>query len=325
MKFLIYLLVIVAVITLFILLTSYICFYMAFYVPRRKNIPGDEISIPEGDIYEPYRDHMTRWILETRAMPHEDVSIRSFDGLKLCGKYYEYAPDAPIELMFHGYRGSAERDLSGGVQRCFSLGRNVLLVDQRTSAGSEGHVISFGVNESRDCLSWIDFIIEHYGKDSRIILTGISMGAATVMMAAGRGLPDNVIGILADCGYSSPKAIIKKTIREMKLPPALLYPFVKLGARIFGHFDLEETSPIEAMKHCKVPVIFIHGEADDFVPCDMSRQVYQICTCPKLLVTVPGAGHGLGYIVDLKGYLNAVVDFSTKYITPTSVVNWPMQ
>lgn len=302
------------------LLAAYICFYIAFYAPRKKVVNTDEISIPNGDIYEPYREQMVSWVKEARALPHEEVSITSFDGLKLYGKYYEYAPGAPIELMFHGYRGTAERDLSGGVQRCFSLGRSVLLVDQRTSCKSEGNVISFGINESRDCLSWIDFIINHYGKDSKIILTGISMGAATVMIAAGKDLPENVIGVLADCGYSSAKAIIQKTIREMKLPPVLLYPFVKLGAKIFGHFNLEETSPVEAIKNCKLPIIFIHGESDDFVPCDMSREVYEACQSPKLLFTVPKAGHGLGYIMDLEGYLKSVAEFSTEYITPTQVV-----
>ena len=323
MKILLYIAGASVTILLLTLLIAYICFYIAFYVPRKTEENAEDISIPEGEIYEPYRDQMTKWIKETRSLPHEDVSITSFDGLKLGGKYYEYAPGAPIELMFHGYRGSAERDLSGGVQRCFSLGRNVLLVDQRTSCKSEGHVISFGINESRDCLSWIDFIIEHYGKDSKIILTGISMGAATVMIAAGKDLPENVIGIPADCGYSSAEAIIKKTIREMKLPPALLYPFVKLGAKIYGHFDLDETSPLQAIKNCKLPIIFIHGEADDFVPCDMSREVYEACPAPKLLLTVPGAGHGLGYIIDLEGYLKAVTEFSTKYMTPTQVINLP--
>jgi fermentation-respiration switch protein FrsA (DUF1100 family) len=305
-------------------LISYICFYIAFYSSRKKKVPSDEISLPEGDIYEPYKDQMTKWIIETRALPHEKVSITSFDGLKLCGKYYEFAPDAPIELMFHGYRGTAEKDLSGGVQRCFALGRNVLLVDQRASSDSEGHVISFGINESKDCLKWIDFILEHFGKDRRIILTGLSMGASTVMIAAGKDLPENVIGVLADCGYSTAKDIIIKAIREMKLPPSLMYPFVKLGARLYGHFDLEETSPLESIKNCKIPIIFVHGEADDFVPCDMSRQVFAACPSPKLLFTVPGAGHGLGYIMDLDGYLKSVVEFSNEYITPTKVVKYPV-
>ncbi len=305
----------------FTVLASAAFFLMAFYVPRRKPIDPEAYNIPKGEIYEPYRDQMIAWMKETRALPHEDVSIVSFDGLKLCGKYYEFEPGAPIELMFHGYRGSAERDLSGGVQRCFYLGRNVLLVDQRTSGKSEGNVISFGINESRDCLSWIDFMIQHFGKDVKIILTGISMGAATVMTAAGKPLPDNVIGILADCGYTSAKDIIKKVIRQMHLPAELIYPFVKLGAKLFGHFDLEETSPMEAMKKCTKPIIFVHGEADDFVPCEMSRLCYETCTSPKLLFTVPGAGHGLGYLADQEGYFKNLIDFSNTHGFPSSRQN----
>jgi pimeloyl-ACP methyl ester carboxylesterase len=139
---------------------------------------------------------------------------------------------------------------------------------------------------------------------------GLSMGAGTVMIAAGApDLPDNVIGVLADCGYSSPKDIIQKVIRDMKLPPTLSYPFVKLGARIFGHFDLEETSPVEALKNSKVPVLLIHGEDDNFVPCDMSRKCYESCTSKKRLVTIPGAGHGLSYPTDPKRYLTALQEF----------------
>ena len=151
--------------------------------------------------------------------------------------------------------------------------------------------------------------MKHFGPDVRIILTGISMGAATVMMAAGEPLPKNVVGVLADCGYSSPKEIILEVLKQMKLPPKLCYPFVKLAARIYGHFDLEENAPVEAMKRAKVPVIFFHGEADDFVPCAMSRQCFAACASRKKLVTVPGAGHGLSYPMDVEGYLAAVRAF----------------
>lgn len=288
---------------------AYICYRMAFYVPDRSPEAGEELQFPEGEIYDVFRDSMEKWAKETRAMPHEDMTVTAFDGLELWGKYYEYAPGAPIELMFHGYRGSAERDLSGGVQRCFKLGRSAVIVDQRCSGRSGGNVITFGINEHRDCLTWVEHLCDKFGPDVRIILTGISMGAATVMMAAGKPLPKNVVGALADCGYSSPKEIIKKVIRQMGLPAELAYPFVKLGARLYGHFDLEETSPQEALKKCKVPVIFFHGENDDYVPCEMSRINYDACTSRKKLVTIPGAGHGLSYPIASEQYLQELEDF----------------
>lgn len=298
-----------AVVCLLVLLISYICFRIGFYVPDRKPVDPEKIDLPEGEIYEVFWDSMKKWTLETRALPHEDVSIRSFDGLTLYGKYFEFAPGAPIELMFHGYRGNAERDLSGGVQRCFKLGRSALIVDQRCSGRSEGNVISFGINEHRDCLAWVDFMLRRFGPEVRIILTGISMGATTVLIAGGTQLPENVIGILADCGFSSAKDIIQTVVRKMGLPPKLSYPFVKLGAKIFGHFDLEEVDAVTAVKNCKVPVIFFHGEEDDYVPCEMSRINYEACSARKELVLVPGAGHGLCYPVAPAAYLDALRDF----------------
>ena len=299
-----------AVLSVLVLIT-YWCYRMAFYADR--SIPQEEYPLPKGEAYEPYREQMVQWIKETRQMPHQDVEITSFDGLKLRGRYYEFSPNAPVELMFHGYRGSSERDLCGGVQRCFKLGRSALLVDQRAHGNSDGHVISFGVNERKDCLAWVDFMVKKFGPDVKIIMTGISMGASTVMMAAGEALPANVVSVLADCGYSSQKEIIKAVIRKMKLPADLLYPFVKLGARIFGGFCLEETTPLEAMKKCKVPIFFVHGENDDFVPCQMSWECYEACNAPKEIFTVPGAGHGLAYPSDVQGYLTAVRAFYEKY------------
>ena len=289
-------------------LLSYICYRMAFYAAPRKPLGEDEFPLPDGEIYESYRDVMIQWVKEIRTWPHEDVSVTSFDGLTLRGKFYEYAPGAPIELMLHGYRGAAEKDMCGGVRRCFAVKRSALVVDQRACGTSDGSTITFGVNERRDCLSWVDYMVKRW-PDRKIILTGISMGAATVVMAAGEPLPENVIGVLADCGYTTAKEMIQKTIAEMRLPPKLAYPFVKLGAKLYGHFDLEETSPIEALKACKVPVIFFHGEADDFVPCDMSRRMHAACPTRSSLITVPGAGHGLAYPVDKEGYIRNLMDF----------------
>ena len=303
-----------------ILAVAYICFRIVFYVPKKQNLSSDELPVPEGAIYEPYHPIMKKWILEARSFPQEDCYITSHDGLKLHAKYFEYEKGAVTEIMFHGYRGSAERDLSGGIQRCFALGRNVLLIDQRTSCGSEGNVISFGINEHKDCLAWIDFAVKKFGPDVKLILTGISMGASTVLMASGKPLPENVVGVLADCGFSSPKEIIQKCARDLHLPARLLYPFIKLGAKIFGHFDLEEYTPLEAMKTCKIPVIFFHGEDDDFVPCEMSHEIYNACTSPKRIITVPKAGHGLVYLVDNNKYFQNVVEFFSENGVETKLV-----
>ncbi|MBE6941098.1 MAG: alpha/beta hydrolase [Ruminococcaceae bacterium] len=289
--------------------TAFVCFRMAFYNPKPKPADPEFIDLPQGSIYKPYHDLMTQWTRETRQLPHEKMSIKTFDGLTLHAKYYEHTPGAPIELMFHGYRGTAERDLSGAVQRCFALGRSALIVDQRACSASEGRVITFGIREHRDCLRWVDFAVKRFGPDCKILLTGISMGATTVLMAAGKPLPPNVVGVLADCGFSSAKEIIQHVIRRMKLPPRLGYFFVRLGARLYGGFDPESYSALEAAPNIRVPVLFFHGLDDRFVPCCMSQQNYDACTAPKKLVTVPGAGHGLSYLLDTEGYFQAVREF----------------
>ena len=306
-------LAIVAVLAVLVLAASFVCFYIAFYVPEKNKHSKEEFDLPEGKIYEPYSDAMIGWMKEVRALPHEDMEITTFDGLKLKGTYYEYDPAAPIELMFHGYRGAAERDLCGGVQRCFKLGRNALLVDQRAARRSDGHVITFGVKEHKDCLCWVEHMIKRFGPDVRIILCGISMGATTVLMAAGEKLPKNVIGVLADCGFSSGKEIICKVVRQLKLPVGPVYPLIRLGGMLYGGFDVEDSDAVAALKKCRLPVIFFHGTTDDYVPWEMSKKNYDVCVSEKELVCVPGAGHGLSYLIDPPGYLNALREFGKRY------------
>ncbi len=289
------------------LLASLISFRMAFYSPKRKK--SDEFDLPFGDNYAPYRDEMIALMRQYREMRGERVCIKSRDGLNLCGTYFGGLDGAPLEIMIHGYRGTPERDMCGGVQRAREIGHNALLIEQRASGESDGSVITFGIKERYDCLDWINFAIHRFGADTKIILTGISMGAATVMMVAGEDLPKNVVGIIADSGYASPREIIKRVIKRMKLPVSIFYPLLKMGARLFGGFNLEESSPIEQIKKCKIPVLFVHGEADGFVPCEMSKTLYEACSSQKLLLTIPNAGHGLGFLIEPERYLKALDDF----------------
>lgn len=305
------LLYILLAIVFVVLATSLVCFFKIFYSPRKK---WPEYPVPAGEIYQPHHDQMIKWIKEARELPHTEVRIRSFDGLKLCGTYYEFQKGAPIDVLFHGYHGCAEQDLSGGVYRCQRLGHNVLIVDHRGAGKSEGHVVTFGINESRDALAWVQYVVENIDPNAKILLGGISMGAATVMMASAMELPKNVVGTVADCGYTSAKEIIKKVIREMHLPADLLYPFVRLGARLFGRFDPDENSPIASMPNCRVPVIFFHGDTDAFVPQSMSEENFAACAAPKHLVITPGAGHGLCFPVDVDTYVKEIEEFFEPYL-----------
>ncbi|MBE5753104.1 MAG: alpha/beta hydrolase [Clostridiales bacterium] len=288
---------------------SYYCFRRLFYSKDRTPLKDDEYEIPDGKEYQAIKDDIIAWIKWKRSLPQEDIEIKSHDGLTLRGKYFEYEKGAPVEILFHGYRGNAERDVSGGIERCFKVGRNVILVDHRASGASDGNVITFGIKERLDCLKWIEYAVERFGKDTKIVIGGMSMGAATVMMATAEDLPKNVAYAIADCGYTSPKEIISKVMREMGYPDKIFYPLAKLGAKLFGKFDLDETSPLQAMENAKIPVIFLHGTGDDFVPYNMSERLYERCKAKKSLVLIPNAEHGLAYPRDMDGYVSAVKDF----------------
>ena len=297
-----------------VILTSFICYLITFHVKEKDKTYKEEYPLPDLKEYIPYHDEMLRGMKYAKGLASTDHYIVSFDGLKLHGKYYKCNDGNIIEIMIHGYRGSAYRDMSNGIERAFAVGHNVLLIDQRASATSEGNTITFGINERRDCLSWVNYVIENLDPNMKIILTGVSMGAATVMMTSSLDLPKNVIAVLADCGFTSPKEIIMKCMKDMKLPPKLFYPFVKLGAKLFGKFNLEEASPIESVKQTKLPIIFYHGLTDDFVPCYMSEQLYESCNADKKLVLYDNCGHALAYLVDKEDYIKEFKEFISKYV-----------
>ena len=291
--------------------TAAICYFMVFYSKDRKPRAEDDYDLPPGDEYKEFYPQMIEWTKRSRATPHRKVEITTFDGLTLRGRFYQLTPDAPIEIMMHGYQGNLERDLSGGIFRALNIGHSVLLYDHRGSGLSDGNTMTFGINESRDCRKWIDYVLTEINPDAKIILSGVSMGAATAMITSGYDdLPPNVVGIVADCGYTSAKDIIKKVVKEMKLPPNLLYPFIKLGAKIYGRFDLDEFSPIEQVKKSKLATIFVHGDIDGYVPMEMSERNFDACSAEhKKLVIIKGADHGLAYPVGQQDYHDVLSEF----------------
>ena len=284
------------------------CYRLAFSVPRQSREALFEM--PDTEQYAPYKDAARQMITDALGIPYSEVTVTSYDGLRLFGKCYFANDKAPWLIMFHGYRSGAERDFCGGLKFGIESGFNVLLVDQRAHGKSEGKCLTFGIKERRDCLSWVNYAVSAAGEKCKIVLYGMSMGAATVLMSAGLNLPKNVVGIVADCGYSSPSAIIKKVIREMRYPVFPTYALVRLGGMLFGGFDIEKYSAVSAMDNCDIPVLFIHGDDDRFVPCDMGRENYSHCrSAGKKILIVKGAGHGMSYMADKNAYLGAVTDF----------------
>ena len=289
---------------------AYYAYRIGFYSPKENR---ERIPSTSGHQYDPYRADMARVYKHLTERTCEFVTIRSHDGLTLSGRYYHIADGAPLDIGFHGYRSSPLTDFSGGSELCFRMGHNLLLVDQRSHGKSQGSTITFGIKERRDAVSWVNYAVGRFGPEVRITLYGVSMGGATVLMASELDLPKNVKAIVADCPYSSPIEIIRHVGKDMPVPSFLVCPFAVLGAAIFGRFNLLETDAARAVRNAKIPILIIHGEADSFVPCEMSDLVSQN---PTLVArhTFPGADHGISYLADTLRYKQIVMQFLEKVL-----------
>jgi len=238
------------------------------------------------------------------------IQITSHDGEMLVGHWYPCENPKRIILAMHGWRSNWASDF--GIIAPFWRRENcsVLFAEQRGQGQSGGDYIGFGAEERKDCLDWILWICRTT-KNLPIYLGGVSMGASTVLLAGGLKLPDRVRGIVADCGYTSAEAIWRHVMtRNLHLPYGMLTRSVA-GRAYHRRLQVrpEEISCTDALKNCKTPVLFIHGADDHFVPVEMTYENYKACVSSKRLLIVPGAEHGMSYLVDRPGYEAALKSF----------------
>ncbi len=233
-----------------------------------------------------------RWLRDHNA---QDVHMESRDGLRLHGLWVPAEDPRGTIILAHGYHSCIFTDFSFVYDRYHRAGLNLLLPDQRCHRESEGKFITFGVLESRDFIDWGHFVNETFGR-LPIIYSGLSMGAATTMYVAGQDYPDNTVGFIADCGFTSPKEIISVVFKQVTHLPA--WPFIwstDLFARFFAGFRLDEMDTTRTLRNNKLPIILVHGLADDFVPCDMTQRSFDACGGEKELLLVESAGHALSF------------------------------
>lgn len=282
-------------------------FRTAYYSPANRK--EDPRHIPSKEQYQQVAEGILALVDNIEQYPFESVNIKSDDGLMLAGRYYHVQDGAPVVIVFHGYRSTAFRDCAGMFKLCMELGYNVLLPDMRAHGKSQGRVITLGIRERIDCLRWVEYVVKRFGTDTRILVSGCSMGAATVMMSA-ELLPEQVKGIACDCGYTSPRAIMMDVSQKMHMQPKLAYFFLRLSARLLGGFDPDERNSLQSLENSPIPALFVHGEDDRYVPCSMAYENYAASAAGiKQLLTVPGAGHGLSFLVDETAYRDAVHTF----------------
>lgn len=243
----------------------------------------------------------------------ETVEIQGYGGVMLKG--HVLSSDTPRRLVIavHGWRGSWSRDFGIISDFWFSSDTTVLYVEQRGQQGSGGDSITFGLCERYDIIEWVNWAERRF-PDLPIYLCGVSMGASSVLMSSSLGLPDRVHGIIADSGFTSPIEIWRYVIkRNLHLPYALYSRAANRECERRTGQTADSCSTLTALRECSVPVLFIHGEADSFVPVEMTYRNYSVCPSPKKLFVIPGANHCMGYYLDPKGYEREMSSFWEKY------------
>lgn len=240
----------------------------------------------------------------------ERVAIQSSGGLTLVGHWYPAENAKRIVVCMHGWRSSWYADFGACAQFLHDSGCSILCPDQRSQGESEGDHIGFGVLEREDCRDWVNYVIERFGTKLPIYLCGISMGATTVLMASGYEYPPCVRGIISDCGFTSPHEIWSHIMKNnLHISDKIGYPIANFFVNKKASFDGDDMSTVDALRNTRLPVLFVHGEEDTFVPVQMTYENYAACASDKTMFTVPGAGHGMSYFYDPEGYRRAVLEF----------------
>ena len=217
-------------------------------------------------------------------------------------------------MLAHGYRSTILVDFGLAYAFYHALGMNILVPHQRAHGQSEGKYITFGVKESEDMQCWIAYHNQRFGCH-QMVLSGLSMGASTMLYLADQDLPDNVKCIIADCGFTSPKEILSKVYRSVVHLPAGASLFAaNIFTKCFADFCLTQKDSRLTLKNAKLPVLLIHGTADDFVPCEMTRQAFDACNGQKEMLLVENAGHGTSFLTDKTRYTQKIIAFLEKHL-----------
>lgn len=288
---------------------SYLLFRFAVVRRRRRPAMADAPA-PENDrsvwaAWRPVIEEGKAWFL---AQGPEQVEITSFDGLKLTGFYLPCPGSKRTVLCFHGYRSDGWADFACVLKFYHEQGCNLLVAHQRAHGLSEGKYICFGVKERFDCRDWAGYLAGRFPGHA-LFLHGLSMGGATVLMAAGLDLPPQVKGVISDCGFTSPYDIMKHVAKNLHIPTFPFLPLTRIWIRLIAGFGLKEAGTLEALKKTRLPVLFIHGTSDDFVPVWMTEKNFEACASEKHLLLVEGAGHALSYLTDPASCEKAVTEF----------------
>lgn len=263
----------------------------------------------EADFYQYHKKYLKR----LEELPTEDVEIESYDGLKLHA-YYKVAESKTNKTIIsvHGYKGSGFFTAPEFSHWLVDFNYNILFIDLRSYGKSEGKYTTYGVEDYKDLLKWIDYIIERNGEDSEIALFGISMGGNTVCNVSDK-VPVQVKCIIDDCGYTSSYEQFRYMVKDLFHLPVFLLFFANLINLMVCHFGFKDVDARKCLRNARVPMLFIHGQEDTFVPKYMGLENYEACGSEKELKLFDGAEHARSLFMHQEEYKRCVLDFLAKH------------
>ena len=266
-------------------------------------------------IYAEYNDKnlndAQKWLEEKSN--YSDKYIESYDKLQL-HSYVVSQNSNKWAIVVHGYGGSGKL-MSDKSKYFYDMGYNVLIPDLRGHGKSEGDYIGMGWKDRLDIISWINFIIKE-NPNAEIVLHGTSMGAATVLMTSGENLPSNVKAIVADCAYTSAWDEFSYQLETyLKVPSSYILNVTDMVTKLKAGYSLKEASALECVKKATVPILYIHGDKDKFVPYSMMDKLYDATNSPKEKLTIEGGEHANSDLVSPFLYWLTVEDFLNQYVT----------
>ena len=308
MEWYIWLIIIVSALLLICFIIGFLVWNMA--IPTKR--PETYRNKPTDDPVEiQMRDFEEKVERSLRYMNLEDCWIKSHDGLNL----HAYYRESPIKtnkviISVHGWHGEGLRTSSQFSHFFVDFTYNVLFIDLRSYGQSEGRYTTYGVKDSEDLLDWIDYIVDRFQGDVSIALDGISMGGNTVLTVADK-VPMQVKCIISDCAFTTPQNEFKECLKAMKVPTFFLF-FSNIINLVVNGWSFTKTSALKSVEGSKVPILFIHGNRDTFVPTYMGKQLYNACTSEKYFQLFDNAEHARSYFLNKEAYKKLVLDFLAR-------------
>ena len=286
--------------------------FVRVLILRQDNFPTPEAGASSSSLLEATGKalwaHNIPYFRPFRELPFDEISIVSDDGLTLRADMLRGSGTGKTVIFFHGYKSEPACDFAAMYDFYKSLGCDLIYVHMRAHGKSDGTYIGFGALDRYDVVQWTNKAAELF-PDNDIYLHGMSMGAASILQSADLDLNKNVRGIIADCGYSDLNTVFRNLVGKLYHLPTMFVDVFEYVNLLKAGYGFREASSVRSVSVARVPLVYICGDCDRYVPKDMALEIFNACKSEKKLLLVPGAGHAASYMCAKDEYEALVREF----------------